>query len=146
MKRLLPVGSIIVVVIGAIFVTAIIVQAIPRYSSLRYIEQATGITFPSRVFQIDVFDSADFYVTAHVKMRQEDVASFASREGLGASPIDVTPWIEALRPENRTFPNSADLWYSEGRSNSNRWLCALDKNGGHLWIVVFYPDPSGASP
>ena len=146
MKRLLIVESLIVVVIGAIFVTAIAVQAILRYSSLRYIEQTIGITFPSRISQIDVFDSADSYVTVHIKMRQEDVASFASKEGLGTSPIGVTPWIETLRPENRTFPDHADLWYSEGHSNSNRWLCALDKNSGRLWVVVFYPDPGGASP
>lgn len=147
MKRVLLIG-IVAIIIGIILIIAVVAPGIHwlNHNRLAYIEQTTGIAFPPAVSQIDVFDNMEHFVAAHTKLQKTDIESFANKYGFGTTPVDVTPWIETLQPENHTIPTNADLRYLEGRSSSNRWLFALDQNSGRLWGVVFYPDPGGASP
>lgn len=147
MKRVSLIG-IVAIVIGIILVVGIIISGIRwlSHNRLAYIERTTGITFPSPVSQIDVFDNTEYFVVAHVKLRKADVEPFANRYGFDTTSVDVALWMESLELENRTIPTNADLRYLEGRSSSNSWLFALDQDSGRLWMVVFYLDSGGTLP
>lgn len=147
MKRILIFG----LVVFAIVVIIVAIAAVPgirwlMHQRLVYIEKTTGIVFPSTTSKIDVFDNTEFFFAAHAKLQETDIESFSSKHRFTTTPVDVTPWIDVLKSENRTIPDNADLRYLEGRNNTNRWLMALDQNSGRMWIVVFYPDPGGTSP
>lgn len=147
-KRFFLVSSIIVV-IGCILLGSLVFIWGMRFwgeNSLAYIERTSGVLFPHQVSQVDVFDNHEFYVVAHVRLQEEDTPLFLNQYGFGTTPNTVTPWIESLKPENRTIPADASLRYLAGRSQSNQWVYVLDQNSGRLWVVVFYPDPGGATP
>jgi hypothetical protein len=109
-------------------------------------ERAMGITFPSSRSQVEVFDNGEYWIVAHLKLREQDIASFANMHKFDTEPVNVPPWIDALSLENRVIPMDADLRYLEGRSVENRWVCVLDQSSGRLWIVFFYPDLGGDLP
>jgi len=115
-------------------------------SQLAYIEKTTGISFPVRVSQIDTFDNGEYFTVAHVKLSEADIPVFTQKNGFFSEAVDVTPWIATLKPENRAIPAGARLRYLAGRSQTNRWVYALEQETGRMWVVVFYPDPGGALP
>ncbi|MCL4871566.1 MAG: hypothetical protein KJ063_21620 [Anaerolineae bacterium] len=147
-KRLLFVGLTLIVISCALLgILAFISGSFGHHDQLAYIEKTTGLTFPAQLSQVDVFDNGEFYVTAHIKLRDEDSLAFINQYGFDKTPTMIlTPWIMMLKPENRIMPTNANVWYQEGRTASNRWECIIDQDSGRLWIVIFYPDSSGALP
>ncbi|HNT77093.1 MAG TPA: hypothetical protein PKH77_18945 [Anaerolineae bacterium] len=112
---------------------------------IQYIQRTTGILLPMGFSQVDTFDNTEFYVVAHVRLRADSVADFLYDYGFD-DPEFFMPWLDVLKPENRTLPADAKLYYLEGRSATNRWQFILDEKSGRLWMVVFYPDPGGTLP
>jgi hypothetical protein len=146
MKKWLLFGAVIIIGLACLVAIAVLTSFLWPNIRLGYIQRATGIAFPIGLSQVDVYDNLEFYIVAHVKLHEKDVAAFADKHGFSTTPVSTTPWIEALKLQNRTIPANADLQYLEGRSSDNHWLCALDRDSGRLWIVVFYPDPGGTLP
>ena len=146
MKKLWLVGSIITIGAICLAATVVLIGISWRNARLGYIQNVTGITLPFWISQVDTFDNLETFFVAHVKLREQDIAPFTKEYAFNTTPVLLTPWIDTLGPKNRTLPVDADLWYLEGRSEHNRWLCTLDQKSGRLWIVVFYPDPGGTPP
>lgn len=114
-------------------------------SGLQYIQRATNILLPSGYSEVDIFDNTEFYVVAHVRLRDDTIADFLHDYHFG-DPEFFIPWLDTLKPENRTLPTNAKLRYLEGRSATNSWQFVLDEQSGRLWMLVFYPDPGGTLP
>lgn len=142
MKRWLV--ALLVFVIG-VALTIALISLKWRTGRLPYIERVTGISFSSNLSQVDVYDNAEFYVVAHAKLN-EDGEAFVSRHGFTSESVEIDPWIEVLKPENRLISYENDLRFLEGRNTSHHWLGVFDLTSGRLWVVVFYPDSSGALP
>ena len=113
---------------------------------LAYIEKATGLELPNDVYDVDIFDNGEFFLVAHLRLREEDAASLARSWGMAETPLEVESWTGVLQPGNREIPAGADMLYLEGGKAGNRWLAALDGSSGRLWIVVLYPDYGGDAP
>lgn len=142
MKRWLV--ALFIVLIG-VALTIVLISLKWKAGGLPYIERVTGISFSSNLSQVDVYDNAEFYVVAHAKLNKDGEA-FASRNGFTSESVEIGPWIEVLKPENRLISYENDLRFLEGRNTSHRWLGVFDLTSGRLWMVVFYPDPSGTIP
>ncbi len=132
---------------GAVFMAIVLLcRDISRSAALSFITEASGIDLPQGCSEIDVFDGGEFYTSAHIRLPDRSVDEFTEVNGFSDTTVAVEPWIEFLRPENNEIPGNASLLYRSGRGETNAWLCALDRNSGRLWMVVFYPDPAGTPP
>ena len=132
---------------GAVVVALVVLaRDLARSADLRYISRATGMVFPSGCADVDVYDSGEFYLAAHLRLPVGEVDPFLEKGGFQDTVVSVAPWIDVLKPWNREIPEDAELVFLEGREDLNAWVCALDRNSGRLWMVVFYPDPGGTPP
>lgn len=136
-----------VVGVAGVALAAVIVFLGQRWLSRGYwdyVEQRTGIILPATVSEVDTFDNLEWFTVLHVRLAEDDVDAFAAQYGFDATPVLMSTMfpIETLKPENRDIPTSGDLVYLEGHSGCS-WTCALDRDSGRLWIVMFYPDPGG---
>lgn len=115
-------------------------------TGLAYIEDTTGVAFPPSVSDLEIFDNAENFVAAHLRLPEGDIVTFANNHEFGTNPVDITPWIGSLSSPNRAIEPDTALLYLEGQNNSNRWAFVLDQATGRVWMVVFYPDPGGGLP
>ncbi|MBN1430241.1 MAG: hypothetical protein JXB07_17865 [Anaerolineae bacterium] len=147
MKRYLIVGSVLIALVSVVCIVVAAVQ-VPRWlnrSGLSYIEQTTGITFPSNISDVDIFDNAESFIVAHVRLQHEDIDPFVAQYGFAPMPFIPLLEVDTLSPENREIPAVAGLGL-EGRSTTSRWRFVLEQASGRLWVVVYYPDASGTLP
>lgn len=149
--------------IWLIIVTIIVLGAVIAYwlllspqAHLQYLNKSIGITLTNNEKDVDVYDNKEFYIVAHIRL--SDLTRKRFLEDKSLNPLDssdmnqitaineVKQYINILKPQNRALPSSKTIYLAHGRNDSQRWDLVLDNNTSRLWIVLFYPDPSGDRP
>jgi hypothetical protein len=113
---------------------------------LAWIQKTSGVSLPSGIRDVSIYDNGEFFITAHVQLPAATVAKFSQ----GFSPTPNAPLglmgMDKLNKRFQSIPPDADLVAYDGRSKLNTWLYVLDRKSGHLWITVHYPDMAGDPP